>query len=203
DVVARRGLVERLPQILVAHGLAVRGPPPVSLPALKPLGDASLHVGGIGVQPHPAWPLQGLERLDRSGQFHAVVGGGVLGARRLPAVPAGAQHRAPAARPGIAPAGAVGTNLHHCATRHWRRTSTGRWTRRAAPCARRGLRRALRTSGTTGIMRMVSSWAWIRYTAPSIGHQRSPAFSRKASRSNRAARFTGGRYMIILPPRTR
>ena len=49
DVVTVRERVELLPQILVLHGLLVRGLPAARLPARQPLGDALAHVLRIRV----------------------------------------------------------------------------------------------------------------------------------------------------------
>src|SRR3546814_7368651 len=47
----------------------------LALPAENPLGDAVADIDAVGVERHLAGPLQRLQALDRSGHFHAVVGG--------------------------------------------------------------------------------------------------------------------------------
>ena len=57
---------------------------------------------------HVAWAVQGLKRLDRRGQLHAIVGGERLAAFQLLFASAVAQYGAPTAGAGIARTGAVG-----------------------------------------------------------------------------------------------
>ena len=72
--------------------------------------DAVAQILAVGVQIDPARPLQRFERGDRRHQLHAVVGGVRLAAFELLLVIAEGQDRAPAARAGIARAGAVGVD---------------------------------------------------------------------------------------------
>lgn len=111
DRVRRRRRQKRLPQIGVLHGFLVGGAPAVPLPAVHPLGDAVPQVDRIGRQRHRARLRQCLQRLDRGGQLHAVVGGQRLAAPKLAFLPFGTQQRAPSAGAGIALAGAVGRHL--------------------------------------------------------------------------------------------
>jgi len=53
--------------------------------------------------------------------------------------------------------------------------------------------RAVRHSGRSGVMPTTRFFATSRYTAPAIGHQRSPALSRKCSRSIVVSLASGGR----------
>ena len=59
-----------------------------------------------------AGPLQRLQRADHGGEFHAVVGGLGLAAAEFLLAAVELQQRAPAARTGIALAGAVGVDAH-------------------------------------------------------------------------------------------
>src|SRR3546814_7413014 len=69
------GLKQGLPQLGILHRLAIGRAPAVALPAENPLGDAVADIDAVGVERHLAGPLQRLQALDRSGPFHAVVGG--------------------------------------------------------------------------------------------------------------------------------
>ena len=102
--------VEPLPQIDVLDRLLVGGAPAVLLPAVDPAGDAAAHIFAVGVEIDRARALQGFQRRDRRHQFHAVVGGVRLAAVQFLFVVAERQDRAPAARPRIAGAGAVGVD---------------------------------------------------------------------------------------------
>src|SRR5688572_28022777 len=106
-------LVELLPEIDVLHRLLVGGAPAATLPLPDPLRDAFLHVLGVGVQAHAAGALERLQRADHRGELHAVVGGVRFPAPQLLLRAARAQQHAPAARTGVAPAGAVAVDLHH------------------------------------------------------------------------------------------
>ena len=53
-------------------------------------------------------PVQRLQRRDRGGQFHAIVGGRGFTAKKLFFMRAEAENGAPASRTGIAGTGAVG-----------------------------------------------------------------------------------------------
>jgi len=62
------------------------------------------------MQIDPAWPLQGFKRRNRRHQLHAVVGRVDLAALQFFLTVAKCQDRTPAARTGIARAGAVGVD---------------------------------------------------------------------------------------------
>src|SRR3546814_2602607 len=95
----------------ILHRLAIGRAPAVALPAENPLGDAVADIDAVGVERHLAGPLQRLQALDRSGHFHAVVGGKRRAAGEFKLPIALAQDRAPAAGAGIALARAVRENL--------------------------------------------------------------------------------------------
>ena len=88
-----------------------RGAPALGFPARQPLGHALEHVLAVHVQRHRAGPLERLQRLDHGHQFHAVVGGEALAAEQFLLGTAGLEQHAPAARPRIALAGAVGVDM--------------------------------------------------------------------------------------------
>ena len=78
--------------------------------------DAEPDVLRVGVEVDRAGPRQRLERLDRGGELHAVVGGQRLAAGELLLGPLN-RSSAPAARPRIPGAGAVGVDRHPLAHR--------------------------------------------------------------------------------------
>ena len=111
EIVPLRERVELLPQILVLHGLLVRGLPAARLPLRQPLEHALAHVLRIRVDASTHRPLERLERADHRGELHAVVSGGGFGAGNLALVLTEQQQRRPAARPRIAATGAVRVDL--------------------------------------------------------------------------------------------
>src|SRR5688572_2855807 len=118
DSMLLRELVQLAPQVGVLDVLPVGGAPAVALPAVDPLRDALLHVLRVGVQAHPAGPLERLERADHGRELHAVVGRSRLAAPQLLLHALRAQQRSPAARAGVAPAGAVAEDFHGLFIRH-------------------------------------------------------------------------------------
>src|SRR5215204_4260279 len=115
-VAAARG-VEGAPEVLVLDRLPVGGLPAPRLPALDPRGDAEPDVLRVGVEIDGARARQRLERLDRGGELHAVVGGQRLAAGELLLAAFEQEQRRPAARPRIPRAGAVGVDRHPLAHR--------------------------------------------------------------------------------------
>src|SRR5215207_8071672 len=115
-VAAARG-VEGAPEVLVLDRLPVGGLPAPRLPALDPRGDAEPDVLRVGVEIDGARARQRLERLDRGGELHAVVGGQRLAAGELLLAALEQEQRGPAARPRIPRAGAVGVDRHPLAHR--------------------------------------------------------------------------------------
>src|SRR5947209_8203297 len=111
DLMLARRLVEPAPEVLVLDRLPVRRLPAVALPSLQPKRDALAQVLRIGVQIDAARTLQRFERRNRGEQLHAVVGGQRLAARQFFQLIAEFENGAPAARAGIARAGAVGPDL--------------------------------------------------------------------------------------------
>src|SRR5436190_16198744 len=117
-----RHLAEALPEVDVLDRLLVRRAPAAPPPVVDPGGDALLYVERVGVKPHAARTLERLERADDRHELHAVVGGLgfaavdlFLGATLAASQP---QYRTPAARPGIAAAGAVAVDLHDIVSAH-------------------------------------------------------------------------------------
>src|ERR1051326_424009 len=104
--------VEPLPQVDVADRLLVGGAPAVLLPGVDAFGDAAAQVLAVGIELDDARAFERLERRNGGGELHAVVGGMRLGALELALVPVPGEHCAPAARPRVAGAGAVGVNDH-------------------------------------------------------------------------------------------
>src|SRR5690606_17289163 len=120
-----------LPQVVVLHRLLVGGQPAALLPAVDPLVDALPDVLAVGVQLDLAGLGQRLQRLDRGHQLHAAVGGVELPAADLLGLVAVLQDGAPAARPGIARARAVGVDHHlrrHAPAPNSTRSGDERWT---------------------------------------------------------------------------
>src|SRR5690606_24156759 len=111
DAMPRAGRVQPLPQVLVLDRVAAGGAPVAAQPVRQPQRDALAHVLRVGVQHDRAAFGERLQRHDRGGQFHAVVGGERFAAGDLLLASAEAQQRGPAARAGIAQAGAVGMDL--------------------------------------------------------------------------------------------
>src|SRR5271166_4141558 len=105
------------PEVLVLDRLLVGGAPAVALPDVEPTGHAAAQILRVRVQAHQAGALQRLERLDRRRELHAVVGGERLAALQLLLLLAVAKHRAPAAGPRVARAGAVGPDRDSSAHR--------------------------------------------------------------------------------------
>ena len=102
--------VQQLPQVDIFHWLLVGGAPSVALPAVQPSRDSVAQVLAIGVNIDEARPLERRERRDCGHELHAVVGGVRLAALELLHVLASRENGAPAARAGIAGAGAVGVD---------------------------------------------------------------------------------------------
>src|SRR4051794_29326972 len=113
-----RQLAEALPQVHVLDRLLVGGAPAAPPPVVDPGRDALLHVEGVGVQPNAAPALERFQGADHRHQLHAVVRSLRLAAVDLLLGALGPEERAPAARTGIAAAGAVAVYLHDIVTRH-------------------------------------------------------------------------------------
>src|SRR5690242_21372642 len=136
---------QRFPEIAVLHRLLLRVEPAVLAPALvPPIAEAVDHVRAVAVDGDAAPALERAKALDRSGQLHPLIGGGVLAARQLPLAAVLDDEDAPAAGPGVARAGTVRVHDH------------GRWRRRHRPSPRPSpwegervmkIRRASRGSG--------------------------------------------------------
>src|SRR6185437_15178898 len=108
DGVALAGRVEAPPQVLVLDRFSRRGAPAVPLPAGDPLGDAAAQILRVRVQDDLGGAVQGLERLNRRGELHAVVGGERFAPSQLLFMDPVAQDGAPAAGAGVAGTGPVG-----------------------------------------------------------------------------------------------
>src|SRR6185295_12641411 len=107
DMVPRDLFVQLFPEVLILDRLLRAGLPAVLLPAMDPLGDPVLDVLRIGDYFRLTGLPHGLQTLDDCCQFHTVVGGMRLGSHQLAFVMVVAQEARPAARAGIAEAGAV------------------------------------------------------------------------------------------------
>src|SRR5581483_10866892 len=94
----------------ILHRLLVGGLPAVALPAMNPLRDSILEIVRIGVNLDGAGTVQRLERADRRGELHAVVGGDRLAAGELLAPAIEFEDRSPPAGPRVSRTGAVGVN---------------------------------------------------------------------------------------------
>jgi len=80
DVMNGVELDEATPEVLVQYGCTGRSLPAIPLPPCEPAsGERVPYVLRVGEDIHDARPLQGLERLDRSRQFHPVVGRSCFG----------------------------------------------------------------------------------------------------------------------------
>lgn len=107
DAVSFDLLFERLPEIDVLHGLAVRSAPIATFPLLDPFENAVTNVLRIGVERHRAGAIQCGERANRGRELHAIVRGERFRAAQLFAMRTEHEHGAPAARAWIAAARAV------------------------------------------------------------------------------------------------
>ena len=105
-------MVQRLPQLHILDGLLGGRPPAFGLPAMDPFGDAFANVFAVQVKRHLAWPLEGFQALDHGGQFHAVVGGTQLAAKKFMNVLARLQANPPATGARIAFAGTICINFN-------------------------------------------------------------------------------------------
>ena len=108
DPVRLGGVEQFLPQVSILDGLFIGGFPAVALPAFDPFGQAVHDITAVGRQRHTTWLGQCIEPRNRCRHFHAVVGRQRLAARQLPFARTHADDGAPAARPRIALARAVG-----------------------------------------------------------------------------------------------
>ena len=176
--VLERG-IEPLPQIDVLDRLLVGGAPAVPLPAVDPAGDALTHILAVGVEIDGAGPLQRFQRRDRRHQLHAVVGGVRLAALQLLLDVAEFQDRAPAARPGIARAGAVGVD-----------DDAGSELTPPAPRSRRRSRACSATLWWKRSLRKYSSGSFGRTSAP--GGTLSQSTSRVSRKRSAAPRASSG-----------
>src|SRR6476620_660341 len=104
--------IQRLPQIGILDRLLRCRLPAALLPAVYPFADALLHILAVGMQYDIAGPRQRAQCLDDRHQFHAVIRGIALAAANFLLMLAGFKPGAPAARAGIALAGAVSKNFN-------------------------------------------------------------------------------------------
>src|SRR5258708_29915434 len=102
--------VESLPQIGILDRLPGGGPPAVAFPAVDPIGDSLAQIFAVGMEIDIARALESLERHNGGHQLHAGVGRVCLAALELAGMAVPLPNDAPAARPRIARAGAVGMN---------------------------------------------------------------------------------------------
>jgi hypothetical protein len=115
DLVLAIQFEQSLPQVLIGDRLAAFRFPAFTLPVFQPaLLEGVLEVHRIGVQLHTARLFESGECMDRSGQFHAVVGGIKFRTGKLAAmvVCVGDQHCAPAPGSGIRGARTIGVDFN-------------------------------------------------------------------------------------------
>ena len=105
-------LIEQLPKVLVFHRLLIGSTPLIEFPARHPFGDAFAHVLRVGSQYHFARVFQRSQRLDRSGEFHAVISGFRFASTQGLFNAAVAQQCTPAAWAGITFARTIGEYLY-------------------------------------------------------------------------------------------
>src|SRR5690606_24964285 len=98
--------IERLPQVGIQYRLLRGRFPATLLPGREPLRDAVQHVLRVAVERSTARAFQRRERTDDGGQLHPVVRREGLSAVQRLARAAGFEDGAPAARTGVAAAGA-------------------------------------------------------------------------------------------------
>src|SRR5690606_13632731 len=145
------------------------------LPAMDPFGNALLHIDGIRIYPNPARPLERLKRTNHGHKLHAVVCGQQLAAEYLLFMPVIRQPCAPATRPRVSLAGAIGIDFNvvvlvaHCFFL-WSCFCVGVGTRP-------GFSFDLCQLGRIRRMPMTRFLAAMKYIPPIMGHQRSPALS--------------------------
>src|SRR5689334_8699811 len=113
-----RQLGELLPEVHVLDRLLVGRTPAAALPVVDPGRDALLHVERVRVHAHAAGPLERLERPDDGHELHAIVGRARFAAVDLLFGAFRPQDGAPAARAGIAAAGAVAVDLDDIVSGH-------------------------------------------------------------------------------------
>src|SRR5690348_333371 len=107
DVVLLDERDEGLPEVAVLHRLLLGIEPAVLAPALvPPVAEAVDHVRAVAVDVDPAPPRERPQALDRGGQLHPLIGGGILAAEQLDLAAVLDQEHPPAAGPGVARAGA-------------------------------------------------------------------------------------------------
>ena len=115
--IRKAGRIERLPEIPIEHRTARSGAPALALPAVDPTGEAIDQIFAVGADGQAFGArqlLKALQQRQTSAELHAVVGGLRLRATQLlNAAITETQQRAPASRPGVAPAGAITGSGHH------------------------------------------------------------------------------------------
>ena len=102
---------QSLPEVAVGHRLLLGVLPAALYPAVDPLSHALFDILRISRDSDPAWPRQGLKPGNRTAQFHAVIGRLCIVTREFFLMPAKTQNRAPASRPRVTGAGAVGEDF--------------------------------------------------------------------------------------------
>ena len=107
--------IELVPEVLILHRqetLSTLSLPVVLLPGGKPFGHSPLQIRGVGEQIHNGWFLQYLERFNRRGKFHPVVGCLAFATRDFLAMRATDENCSPAPRSRVPAAGAIGIDHH-------------------------------------------------------------------------------------------
>src|SRR5258707_14402240 len=98
--------------------LPAGGPAAVAFPAADQISDSLARIFAVGMEIVIARALERLKRHDGGHQLHAVIGRVCLAALELAGVVAPLQNDAPAARSGVARAGAVGMNGYAVVSPH-------------------------------------------------------------------------------------
>src|SRR3990167_6940454 len=162
------------------------------LPSVDPFGDALAHIFAVEKQGDSARALERRECLDHRQQFHSVVGGAQLSAKKLFFGGARAQQHAPAARPGVALARPVGVNLYlvHSLFLSIKVMSVAL---RATGMEAVARCRWVRHAGSISRMPCTRLTPTTKYPAPRIGQHRSPTRSIHAKRSIQCSERTAGR----------
>ena len=111
DLVGFDGLQKFLPQIGIFDRLSGGSSPSIFLPTKYPLGYAVFYIFAVDRQRYLARTVQRIERFNRSAQLHAVVRRFRLATGNFLFLVAMTDQCAPAARPGVALARTIGSDL--------------------------------------------------------------------------------------------
>ena len=112
-------MVQGLPELLVCDRLTGRGFPLLALPLGHPGLDAFLHILRVRHDQNPAGAIQAAQGLDDRSELHPVIGGVWRSTEYLFFLIAILQQRTPAARAGVALAGAIGMDYDFSGITQW------------------------------------------------------------------------------------